>query len=207
MKTETWPKVKGLKRNCWNFSTHFSSTFPSISVHGRLPTPTPAAALKQHSRRTAVSLCLCLTPRHLCFRDPKPAYGLVKKGWRPIRRPLLTSARRVPIDRSITSEWRSLHPGYFKHIIQPTANHGPRQARGLLSAHLLSVAAASSAAARCGRRNVRAEMRVGDAAVSLGTLGRFLERLYGGEGKVGHYSNGKKFHRERERHNDCEVVD
>lgn len=50
-------------------------------------------------------------------------------------------------------------------------------------------------------------MRVGDAAVSLGTLGRFFERLYGGEGKVGHYSNGKKFHRERERHNDCEVVD
>lgn len=36
------------------------------------------------------------------------------------------------------------------------------------------MAAASSAAAHCGRRNVRAEMRVGDAAVSLGTLGRFL---------------------------------
>lgn len=129
IKIETWHKVKGLKRNCWSFSTHFSSTFPSISVHGQLPTPTPAAALKQHSRRTAVSLCLCLTPHHLCFPDPKPAYGLVKRGWRRIRRPLLTSARRVPIDRSITSECRSLHPGYFKHIVQPTANHGPRQAR------------------------------------------------------------------------------
>lgn len=79
--------------------------------------------MKQRSRRTAVSLCLCLclAPHHLCFRDPKPACGLVKKGWRRIRRPLLTSARRAPIDRSATSECRSLHCGYFKDIIQRTA--------------------------------------------------------------------------------------
>lgn len=44
-----------------------------------------------------------------------------EKGWLQIRRPLLISAPRAWIDWRITPEWRSLHSGHFKHIIQPTA--------------------------------------------------------------------------------------
>lgn len=93
----------------------------------------------------------------------------VKQGWWPIRRPLLASACRAPIDWSSTSECRSHHSGYFKHIIQPAVEHIPEWPSPLNSRCIVSRCSLPMAV----RGTLEPTWFVSDAAVSLGTLGRF----------------------------------
>lgn len=155
--TETqvyWPKREN---KLLEFLDSFHFTFPSISVHVHVPSLNTAG----------VQQSVWVIPP---LFGPKPACGLAKQGWQRTRRPLLASACRAPVDQSTTSECRSHHPGRFKHIIQPTVDHSllpanhedswvPVSSLCIFSRHSLPTAVSGMLAC--------------EAAVSLGTLGRF----------------------------------